>query len=47
MLRILLFATLILPAACGADGAPVPPSQAGAAPGLVISGEMRAGVATR
>ena len=43
-MRLAALAVLTLLAACGADGAPVPPSQAATAPGLKISGQAKIGV---
>ena len=44
MKRILPYLVPLLVAACGADGPPVPPSQAALQNGLQISGQARVGV---
>ncbi|MCZ8334497.1 MAG: hypothetical protein O9328_09565 [Rhodobacteraceae bacterium] len=47
MTRLLALASLALLAACGADGPPVPPSQAAAqaqASGVSISGQAQIGI---
>jgi predicted small lipoprotein YifL len=47
MRALLIALTLTLPlAACGADGAPTPPTKSAITPGLSLSGEARTGVVT-
>jgi hypothetical protein len=43
-MRVLPVLSLILMAACGADGPPVAPSKAAAGPGVSVSGTVGAGV---
>ncbi len=43
-MRPILLISLLALAACGADGAPVPPSQSAAQPGLTIAGQAKVGI---
>lgn len=43
-MRPILLISLLALAACGADGAPVPPSQSAAQPGLTITGQAKVGI---
>ncbi len=44
MRRLFPLLVPLLVAACGADGPPVPPSQAATAPGLQLSGTAKVGI---
>ncbi len=46
-MRPILLLSLVLLAACGADGDPLPPSQSATQPGLAIDGQVKIGVAGR
>jgi hypothetical protein len=39
-----LLLCLALLAACGADGAPIPPSQSASQPGVSVSGQVKVGI---
>jgi hypothetical protein len=39
-----LLLSLTLIAACGADGAPVPPSQSASQPGVSLTGQVKVGI---
>ncbi len=43
-MRPMLILSLLALAACGADGAPIPPSQSAAQPGVSVSGQVKAGI---
>ena len=43
-MRILAILSLLTLAACGADGAPTPPSKATAQPGLAVTGQVKVGL---
>ena len=47
MPRLLPLLTLALLAACGADGPPVPPSQATTQPGVTLSGTVSVGMVSK
>ncbi|GAB1361396.1 hypothetical protein MASR1M32_06320 [Rhodobacter sp.] len=44
MMRPMLILSLLALAACGADGAPIPPSQSAAQPGVSVSGQVKTGI---
>jgi hypothetical protein len=46
-MRPILLLSLLALAACGADGAPLAPSQSASQPGLTVSGQVQVGVVGR